>query len=106
MNTVLLILTLFFVLRLFTLFISISNESRLKKEGAIEFGKANSAILTLLHIIFYATSAYEAWLDKVQLDKIGYIWYSYVYFCLHYAFICNLSITPCMDCQVIYCEKA
>lgn len=73
MNTVLLILTLFFVLRLFTLFISISNESRLKKEGAIEFGKANSAILTLLHIIFYATSAYEAWLDKVQLDKIGYI---------------------------------
>lgn len=73
MNTVLLLLTLFFVLRLFTLFISLANEARLKREGAVQFGKLNSLVLTLLHVLFYVSSACEAWIGKVQLDDTGYI---------------------------------
>lgn len=71
MTTVLLLLTLFFVLRLFTLYISISNESLLRKEGAVEYGRVNSTVLTVLHIIFYASSAYEAWVDQIKLDITG-----------------------------------
>ncbi|MGL4779848.1 MAG: isoprenylcysteine carboxyl methyltransferase family protein [Bacteroidales bacterium] len=73
MNTVLLLLTLCFILRLFTLFISISNEARLRKEGAIEFGKVNSTVLTILHVLFYASSAYESWVCQITLDTISYI---------------------------------
>lgn len=73
MNTVLLLLALFFVLRLVTLCISILNERRLKEEGAIEFGKKNSLILSALHVLFYISSAYVAWKEDIQLDYIGYI---------------------------------
>lgn len=73
MNTVLLLLSLFFVLRLVTLCISIFNERRLKDEGAIQFGKKNSLILSVLHVFFYISSAYEAWKEGIQLDCIGYI---------------------------------
>lgn len=73
MTTVLILLTLFFVLRLFTLFISIANEVRLKKEGAIQYGKVNSMVLTLLHILFYLGAGYEAWMKNVVPDLTGYI---------------------------------
>lgn len=47
-------------IRLISLFISIRNEKRLKAEGAVEYGKVNSIILTLFHILFYGLSLWEA----------------------------------------------
>lgn len=59
------------MLRLVTLCISIFNERRLKDEGAIEFGRKNSLILAVLHVLFYLSSGYEAWINGIQLDSIG-----------------------------------
>jgi isoprenylcysteine carboxyl methyltransferase (ICMT) family protein YpbQ len=48
-----------FLIRLVSLFISIRNEKRLKAEGAIEYGKTNSLILTLAHIAYYSSVLIE-----------------------------------------------
>jgi isoprenylcysteine carboxyl methyltransferase (ICMT) family protein YpbQ len=49
-----------FLIRLVSLLKSIKNERTLKREGAIEYGKRNSLVLTLAHILFYALSLSEA----------------------------------------------
>lgn len=54
-TTIILVFAVFFVLRLSTLFISVKNEKRLKHSGAQEYGKLNSAILAILHFIFYVS---------------------------------------------------
>ncbi|MET0637525.1 MAG: isoprenylcysteine carboxylmethyltransferase family protein [Chitinophagaceae bacterium] len=43
----------FVVLRLLTVFISARNEKKLKKLGAVEYGKTNSTILIIAHFGFY-----------------------------------------------------
>ena len=45
--------------RLTTLAISIRNERALKRQGGLEYGKTNSAILTLAHVAFYASAIFE-----------------------------------------------
>ncbi|UUP18562.1 isoprenylcysteine carboxyl methyltransferase family protein [Nitratireductor thuwali] len=47
------------VFRFGTLGVSIRNERRLKARGAREFGAANSILLALLHILFYAAAIVE-----------------------------------------------
>lgn len=66
-------LSLFFVLRLATLIFSIKNEKRLRKEGAIEYGKLNSSLMTLLHVLFYAGSLTEALRTNTAFDNISII---------------------------------
>lgn len=46
--------------RLISLFKSMHNEKKLKKAGAVEYGKMNSLILTLAHIVFYFCCLAEA----------------------------------------------
>ncbi len=48
-----------FAVRLVSLFISISNEKKLKAAGAQEYGKLNSLFLTLAHVAFYAGCVWE-----------------------------------------------
>lgn len=48
------------LIRLLSLFKSISNEKKLKKSGAVEYGKLNTMVLTLSHIAFYFSCLYEA----------------------------------------------
>lgn len=59
MNVVICLFIAAFVVRLSSLYISIRNEKRLKKKGAIEYGKSNSLLLTLLHVVFYAAAFTE-----------------------------------------------
>lgn len=51
----------FFALRLVSLSFSIRNEKRLIKEGAVQYGKTNSLLLTLAHIAYYFGALYEAY---------------------------------------------
>ena len=46
-------------IRLISLFISISNEKKLKAGGAKEYGVFNSWLLTSFHILYYILCAYE-----------------------------------------------
>lgn len=52
--------SIIFILRLSSLFKSISNEKKLLASGAVQYGKLNSTILTILHILIYFSSLYEA----------------------------------------------
>ena len=69
-TTIIVVFALFFVLRLSTLFISIKNEKRLKQSGAQEYGKLNSAILAILHFIFYVSAFSEGYIDDVQFSRV------------------------------------
>lgn len=61
MTTIFMIFAIFFVLRLLSLFISIKNEKRLIRMGAVQYGKLVSLLLTLSHICYYISSLYEGY---------------------------------------------
>jgi len=62
-----------FAIRLISLFISIRNEKRLKLEGATEYGKANSLLLTLSHVAFYGLCLYEGLHKDARIINVTYI---------------------------------
>ncbi|MCM2477313.1 DUF1295 domain-containing protein [Rhizobium sp. CG5] len=58
--------------RLITLAISIRNERALKSAGGQEFGKTNSAVLTLAHIAFYVSAVSEyLWFPADASDVVS-----------------------------------
>ncbi|OOF35750.1 isoprenylcysteine carboxyl methyltransferase family protein [Rodentibacter heidelbergensis] len=60
-------------LRLYTLFISACNESRLIAKGAIQYGKVNSILLSLAHVTFYIAAIYEANKRFVEFDQLSQV---------------------------------
>lgn len=52
MQNIIITFIAFFVLRLLSLSYSIRNEKRLLKSGAVQYGKVNSLLLTLAHIVY------------------------------------------------------
>ena len=77
----------FFVLRILTLIVSIKNEKKLKSEGAVEYGKTNSLLMTLFHILFYIGSISEAVLSNASfnyVNKIGIVLFLFSYLVLWY----------------------
>jgi isoprenylcysteine carboxyl methyltransferase (ICMT) family protein YpbQ len=62
-----------FCIRLISLFISISNEKKLKASGGIEYGKVNSLILTLFHIAFYGAAITESLMKGKVVNEYTYI---------------------------------
>ena len=69
-KAVLIVFAVFVCVRLFTLFISIKNEKRLKQAGAQEYGRLNTLILTILHILFYASAFTEGYANRVQFNRV------------------------------------
>ena len=61
----------FFVLRLISLAFSIRNEKRLLKNGAKQYGKINSLLLTLAHIAYYFGALYEAYIKGVDFNTLS-----------------------------------
>ncbi len=62
-----------FAVRILSLFKSISNEIQLKRNGAVEYGKSNSMVLTFSHVIFYVCCLLEAYeMDRV-VNNITYL---------------------------------
>jgi len=58
------------LIRVITLFISISNEKRLKRSGAIEHDKTNSVLLAIAHTLFYFAAFFEGYLTNVGIDAV------------------------------------
>ncbi len=61
----------FFVLRLISLAFSIRNEKLLLKNGAKQYGKVNSLLLTLAHIAYYFGALYEAYIKGVDFNTLS-----------------------------------
>lgn len=83
MYNIILIFSFFFLLRLISLFISVKNEKRIQKLGAIQYGKINSTLLTLAHISFYFLCLFEAiknenlLLDSTSKIGLGLLIFAY-----------------------------
>lgn len=83
MEGIIIVFALFFLVRLCTLYISIRNEKRLKKEGAVEYGKKNSLLLAVVHVLYYFACLYEAYHAGIVFDfyswiGVGMMIFSYV----------------------------
>lgn len=66
----------FFALRLVSLSFSIHNEKRLKKAGAVQYGKTNSLLLTFAHIA-YITLAHSMRFTargRHSMSFLGQVW--------------------------------
>ncbi|MDO4770610.1 isoprenylcysteine carboxyl methyltransferase family protein [Porphyromonas sp.] len=61
----------FFALRLVSLSFSIRNEKRLLRQGAVQYGKGNSLLLTLAHIAYYFAALYEAHVSGKVFNDIS-----------------------------------
>lgn len=73
MTTIIILLSIFFILRLGTLAYSIQNEKKLKGAGATEYGKRNSTFMALLHTIYYLGALGEAIYRKNSFDTLSLI---------------------------------
>lgn len=60
------------VIRLISLFISVSNERKLKKQNAVEYGKQNSKVLVLCHTFFYLSSLSESILKDREVNEFSF----------------------------------
>jgi len=69
MTTIFVTFAFFFLLRLLSLFISIKNEKKLIRLGAVQHGKFVSFLLTLSHISYYFASLYEAYSTNVAYNS-------------------------------------
>lgn len=104
METIFIIFGLFFILRLVSLFLSIRNEKRIIKKGAIQYGKTNSLLLTLAHIAFYFSALYEAYSTEstfntfsmwgIILMVIAYVTLFYVIYKIRDIWTVKLYILP------------
>ena len=63
------IVVLVFVLRLYFLKISKANEKRILENGGVEYGVKNSKRITILHILFYAFSVIETLIRNPMFDS-------------------------------------
>ena len=73
MNTILLLFSTALVLRLASLVKSVSNEKRLLKVNATEYGRKNSVALVLAHTVYYISCITEAVWQKNTVNPVSYI---------------------------------
>ena len=59
--------------RIGTLVISVRHERRLKHNGAIEYGAANSVALACSHLLFYFFAALEGWMRRSSPDLLTWL---------------------------------
>lgn len=59
------------VLRAVALAISVRNEKRLKREGAVEYGKGTSAVLVVVGLAYFVSAVVEGSMRRVRLDALG-----------------------------------
>ncbi len=77
----------FFILRLISLYISISNEKKLINKGAKQYGKKNSLFLTIAHLIFYLSALFEAYFTNIVFNFfsiLGVVIITFAYLILFY----------------------
>lgn len=103
--TTLLIFYAFVFIRLLSIFISAGNERKLKKMGAVEYGKKNSAFLVLAHFAYYIAAAIEGgckgafFFDTISFAGLGVYVFSililyYVIYSLRHVWTVKLIIAP------------
>lgn len=87
MQYIITIFVVFFLFRLVSLSYSIKNEKRILKKGAVQYGKLNSLLLTLAHILYYFSALYEAHANDVTFNTIsmwGVVCMTFAYIMLFY----------------------
>ncbi|MCZ6111057.1 hypothetical protein [Campylobacter ureolyticus] len=72
-----------FCIRLLFLKLSLKNERVIINGGGVEYGKKNSIILTIIHILFYVFCLVEAVIkkpvfDDVSLVRVGLLVFSFL----------------------------
>jgi isoprenylcysteine carboxyl methyltransferase (ICMT) family protein YpbQ len=58
--------------RVASLAVSLRHEAALKRAGAVEYGKLNSNVLALCHVLFYVAALWEGWARGPVLDMTAY----------------------------------
>ena len=89
MQNIIITFIVFFTLRLLSLAYSIRNEKRLLKNGAVQYGKVNSLLLTLAHVAYYLSALYEAYISGTTFNCFS-VWCSCNGLCLCYVILCHL----------------
>lgn len=93
------------IARLISIFISAVNERKLKKMGAVEYGKFNSAFLVLAHFAYYFSGIIEGtkrgafFYDSISYTGLGIYAFSivvlyYVIYAIRHVWTVKLIIAP------------
>lgn len=70
---ILIILLIFFCIRLISLNISINHSKNLLEKGAVEYGFINSKLLAITHIFIYVCAGIESFIHKDSFNLISII---------------------------------
>ncbi len=71
MFTINVLFIIILAIRCYSLSISIKNEKNLIKNGAQQYGKGNSALLSIAHIVFYFSAIIEANRNQINFDSVS-----------------------------------
>lgn len=89
-----LLLAAFFIIRIISLVISIQNSKALEKKGAIAYGKMNSKLLALTHILIYMCAAIESYIKQPEWTIVNSIGLSLMAFAYMILFIVIKTLGP------------
>lgn len=73
MNTIVVLFLLASGIRMVSIFKSASNEKRLRKANAVEYGRNNSRVLVICHFLYYLACLSEAIVLGKSVEKISFI---------------------------------
>jgi len=104
-TSIAILFVIFFCVRLYTLIISIRNEKILKQQGAREYGKANSLILALLHVLFYVGAFTEGYMKQVQFDQVTVIGLAIYVLAIAALFYVIKQLSPIWTVKLIIGDK-
>lgn len=96
----------FFTLRLFSPVISSRNERKLRKVGAVEFGKKNSAVLIAGHVLYYFACIVEGFNKGAFFaDALAYAGLAIYVFSIIILYYVIYSLRPIWTVKLIVAPK-
>ena len=105
MNAIVILFLLASAIRVVSLIKSASNEKKLRKANAVEYGRNNSRVLVLFHVLYYLACLSEAIVLNKSVDKISFIGFGLFIFSMVMLWIVIFSLKDIWTVKLIIAQR-
>ena len=105
MNAIVILFLLASAIRVVSLIKSASNEKKLRKANAVEYGRNNSRVLVLFHVLYYLASLSEAIALNKSVDKISFFGFGLFTFSMVMLWIVIFSLKDIWTVKLIIARE-
>ena len=105
MNAIVILFLLASALRVVSLIKSASNEKKLRKANAVEYGRNNSRVLVLFHVLYYLACLSEAIVFNKSVDMISFFGFGLFIFSMVMLWIVIFSLKDIWTVKLIIARE-